>query len=285
MIIILFPSGSFGSTIEYCLRQFSNELTKVDAVILENGSMHSYYKEFHPDTAKEFSEHKHLSYEIATLLYPNKDLLPPIASIKELSKFIDSNDKVVVIGFDTADMAERNQLFSYHKTHDFLTSVVSDHYKSWNSAYESIEDMQPYELRESISFFIDHQSYYIDVHKNIMEHWLYITPDDILYNFKNVMLKIINHCNLTVNNSIDIDQFYEEWFRKQQYILKEFNTINTIIESVKSDNYIEWEELSIAGEAIVQSRLKKLGMELACYNLNKFPTNISKLKEFIIIKE
>jgi hypothetical protein len=284
MIIVLFPSGSFGSTIEYCLRQFSNELTKVDAVILENGSMHSYHKEFHPDTVKEFSEHKHLPYEIATPMYPNKDLLPPIESIKELSKFIDSNDKVIVIGFDTVAMAERNQLFSYHKTHDFLTSVAGDHCKSWNINYESIEDMQTYELRESVSFFIDCQPYYLDVHKNIMEHWMYITPDDILYNFKDVILKIIDHCNLTVNNSIDIDQFYQEWFSKQQYILKEFNTVNTIIDSIKSDSYFEWEELSIVGEAIVQSRLRKLDMELACYNLNKFPTKTSSLREFIIIK-
>ena len=37
----------FGSTIEYCLRSFTNKYLPVEGTILDDGSMHSYKKQFH----------------------------------------------------------------------------------------------------------------------------------------------------------------------------------------------------------------------------------------------
>ena len=86
MIIILFPSGGFGSTVEYSLRQFSHELPKVSASVLDNGSMHSYNKEFHPVQIDQFQQIKKGDYKIVTPVYPGLDYMSPAETIKQFKK-------------------------------------------------------------------------------------------------------------------------------------------------------------------------------------------------------
>jgi hypothetical protein len=282
MIIVLFPSGGFGSTIEYSLRQFSNELTKVNAVILDNGSMHSYIKEWHPLTIDQFLKKPNFDVEIATPVYPGFDNLPPADTIRKFQEGIPKNKKVVVISFDTRDMAIRNQLFVFHKVPFMIGNLMkNEKYKNWGADYNSFEEMKIFELREAISFFIDSQDSYMDVHKIIDKNWLCINTDDILYDFKNTILKIIDYCDLSPN-TIEIDDFYNKWFEKQQYILNEFATTKNIVNCMVSDKYFLWQPISIMSEAIVQSELKRHNIEIACYNLDVFPTNTIDLKKIII---
>ena len=51
------------------------------------------------------------------------------------------------------------------------------------------------------------------------------------------------------------------------------------MDNFKSNSDFSWNKLSIVGEAIVQSRLRKQGLEILCYNLNQFPTDIYSLKQ------
>jgi len=282
MIVVIFPAGAFGSTIEYSIRQFSNELTKIKAYVMENGSMHSYSKEWHPTTISQFKNPANFTVEIATPTYPGLDYLSPLQTLIELKKIIPENKKVIVIHMNTLEMAERTQLFAYHKIHSFLHSITKDKEKSWNSDYSSFTDMRKYELREALSYYIDQQKNYLEIEKNIIKDWLYISADDILYDFKDTICKIINYCGLTLNNSNSIDAFYTGWFAKQQYILEEFKRINDIIEAINNETYFEWVRLSIFGEAIIQSRLRKNNMEIACFNLDTFPTNTTDLQKVII---
>jgi hypothetical protein len=280
MIIVLFPAGGFGSTIEYSLRQFSNELPKISATVLDNGSMHSYEKEFHTGIIEQFLKIKDTDYKIVTPTYPGHDYLSPAATLQGYKNNIDSMQKVVLIYFTNLEMAERNQLFSYYKCPTFLDDVMKDKHMTWNVNYNSYKDMQPFELREALSFFIDQQSSHLEI--SIDSNWLCITPDDTLYNFKNTILKIIEYCELTVDRSQNLDEFYNNWFKKQQYIIKEFEQIVNIMDSIKLGYTMTWDKLSIVGEAIIQSKLRRQGIEIACHNLNEFPTSIDNLKKVLI---
>lgn len=282
MIIVLFPSGAFGSTIEYSIRQFSNELRKVEATVTEFGSMHSYTKEFHPITFEEFLKIKNNNYEIVTPVYPGHNYKTSSETIKELKRSINLSQKVVLVYFSNLDMAKRNQLFGFYKISNFLNVIMKDKQTAWNVSYNSYTDMQPFELREALSLFIDQQSEKLEISKVIDKNWLCITPDDLLYNFKNTILKIIDYCGLTENNSTSIDEFYKLWFEKQQYILNEFEIVNKVIDSITSGEYFSWEPISIMGEAIIQSRLRQHGIEIICFNLNIFPTNTIDLQKVII---
>lgn len=282
MIIVLFPAGAFGSTIEYSLRKFSNELTKVNAQVNEDGSMHSFSKEWHPTTIDRFLKNKNFTQEVATPTYPGQDYLTPAETVQQVCNFITDKEKVVIIMMGTVAMAERNQLFAYHKAPNFMPVVLKDKQTSWNPDYNSYLDMKPFEIREALSFYINTQTSYLEIKKDAVKNWLYITPDDILYDFKNTILKIIDYCGLTVDQSDSIDTFYQTWFDKQQYILKEFETINNIMSCINLKHFYKWEKLSILGEAIVQARLRKQGQEIACYNLDVFPINTVDLTAVII---
>jgi hypothetical protein len=115
MIIVMFPAGTFGSTIEYCLRNFSNEFTSVPGKVLDDGSMHSFEKEFHPTSAKQFSEIYNRPYKIVTPIYPNDDCLSADETIALYKSYLPADQKVLLIYFATVSMAQNNQLFCYHK--------------------------------------------------------------------------------------------------------------------------------------------------------------------------
>ena len=282
MIIVLFPGGAFGSTIEYSIRQFSNELQKVEATVMEDGSMHSYTKEFHPVTISEFLKIKDSKFEIVTPTYPNHDYLSPSETILELKKHINSEHKVLLIYFTNLEMAEKHKLFGYYKIPDFLDVVMKDKQTAWNVNYNSYKDMQPFELREALSLYIDQQVEYLEIHDSIDNNWLCITPDDLLYDFRNTISKIIEYAGLTMDHSQNIEEFYKEWFKKQQYIIDEFEKINAIVDSINSGSNMTWDKLSILGEAIVQSRLRQQGIEIACHGLNQFPTNTNDLTKVLL---
>lgn len=286
MIIVMYPAGAFGTTIEYCLQQFSNEFTKLSAEVLNDGSMHSIRKEFHPISFEQFSKVYDKPHNIVTPVYPNLDCLSPEETIALYKTHLLENQKVLLIYFPTVKMAQDNQLFCYYKIDLFLEIVLKNKVQNWNKNYQSYKDMQQFELREALSFLIDQQSFNCNIQPDNYKTWMCINSDEILFNFKNTLLRIMNYFELTVDSSADIDKFYNNWFQKQQYILDEIRIIDTIVDTIltqpNSLATFHWNTLSIMGEAIVQSRLRHHGIEIACQGINQFPTNSSELKKLFI---
>ena len=225
---------------------------------------------------------KEFNYEIVTPTYPNHDYLSPSETILELKKHINSEHKVLLIYFTNLEMAEKHKLFGYYKIPDFLDTTMKDKHASWNVNYSSYKDMQMFELREALSLLIDQQVEYLEIHDSIDNNWLCITTDDLLYDFRNTISKIIEYTGLTIDHSQNIEEFYKEWFKKQQYIIDEFEKINAIVDSINSGSNMTWDKLSILGEAIVQSRLRQQGIEIACHGLNQFPTNTNDLTKVLL---
>ena len=254
--------------------------------------MHSYAegvnkKEFHPIYLNDLELLKTNSYQIATPVYPGLEHSLPITAVLKIKDMIRNLGPTIIVCLDTIKIAERNELFLYHKLQSsdiYLNVVLKDKAKSWNPNYECYTDMQQYELREALSFHIDYLTNCVDVRSVVEPDWLCITPDDILYNFEHTIIKIMDHCELTQDTTRDINEFYQLWYQKQQYIIEEFDLINDIVQSVNEDS-ITWPGLSILGEAIVQARLRTQGLDMACYMVNDFPDNTIDLKKILIPKE
>ena len=285
MITILYPAGAFGSTIEYCLRNFSLELESIQAQILDNGCMHSFAKEFHVNKIDLWRQRQH--WTIATPLYPGFDYLDPVTTVQKMTEEMPKDQNLILIHFDTAEQVYRNRLFGYHKIgHQFeinyIDRILKNKPQAWNPAYTCVSDMQIYELREALSFTFNDTENYLQVLDQAQPSWLCVTPDDILYNFKNTVLTMLDHCGLTLDPDCEIDNFYKEWFDKQQYIIEEFQTVQKILESLQNREFYEWRPISVMSEAIVQYCLRTQGIEIACYNLNQFPTSTEELKRVMI---
>lgn len=283
MIIILYAAGTFGSTMEYCLSNFSNELDNVVCGLTETGSMHGFNKQLHITTFDEFAKSKD-NVKILTPVYPTVDYLSPRESVQIWKQKFNPEDRVVFAYCPTIEDLERNHLFLYYKLEPvgfLLDIILKDRAPFWNTNYQTWRDMEQYELREALSFFIDQLDTFLGVENEIPASWYKVTPDDMLLNFERVIEEMISHCGLTRNLS-SINEFYHRWRRKQQYVLDEFENINQITNHIVKDQYFEWPEMSIVGESIVQSRLRKQGIEIACYKLNKFPNNTNNLKRYFV---
>lgn len=272
MIAVLFPSGGFGSTLEYCLRQFSNELTKIKTYILADGSMHGYRKELHPVGFREFLDRANETFEVITPVYPTEEHLTPCETVEKWKTILPSDAKVVLVSFDTVEQAERNQLFVYHKLPGVLDNILKDKAQEWNESYISYNDMKRQEIREALSLHIDTMDSYTSIRSIADPQWLVITPDDVLYNFKETLIKMFDHCGLTFNDR-DVDGFYNDWFPKQQYVIDEYQETFNITDAVKNDQVYVWEPLSLMGESIVQSRLRRQGQNIYPDDVEVFPTD------------
>jgi len=188
---------------------------------------------------------------------------------------------LILIHFDTKEQVYRNCLFAYYKTPGFVETVLKNKFTNWNPTYTCIADMQAYELREALSFVLDNTENYLQVSALAKPHWLCVTPDDILYNLKNTVITMLNHCNLTPDRINEIDSFYQVWFEKQQYITEEFQTIKKILKSLQ-EQPCEWKPISVMGEAIIQYCLRSQGIEIACHGLNQFPASTLELQHIMI---
>ena len=273
MIAVLFTAGNFGSTIEYCLRQFSQELAKVDAEVLPDGSMHGFQKELHPTM---LSQWKNIDQaQIITPVFPNQDYLSGRACIEWYRTAL-PNHKVILIDSANQSQAERCQLFAYYKIPTLLDAVMKDKAQSWNPAYGHWRHMEKWELREALSFYIDQQSDLVDMARYATDNWLVVSPQSILDDLPGQVRCMLDFCGLTYNGD-SIDAFYQKWLVKQQYILQEAETVELILRAIENNTIIEWQPLSTVGEAIVQSRLRRIGYKLDMPGLDVLPCDSNRL--------
>lgn len=279
MIAILYPIGTFGTTLEYCLKNFSRELTKVRAYVKDDGSMHSFSKEFHPITFQQFVDNQSETYEVISPTYPTQDYVNPVDSLIQWKNILPKDCHCIVVYFDNREQYERNVLFCYYKIPTFLDHVLKNKAQDWNREYESHHDMKVWELREALSFYIDQFDNYAGISEHIPDDFMKITPDDVLLSLPGTLEKILQFCDLTP--SLDgLQAFYAGWKTKQQYILDEFESVNEICKSIKNNSELSWNKLSIIGEAMIQSRLRRQGINLKCFNLANFPTSTDELKRY-----
>jgi len=284
MIHVFFDCGSFGSTIESVLHNYSDHSVPIDSKILDDGSMHSFFKEQHVTNVKILDDFLYRSTSnsniITTPTYPFKEFkLPTILERFSLSKSWATDTKILIFQSDLR-ACELNLLFKYHKVcisyiNAGLDIIIGDNQHNivnWNQDYTHWSQMKTWELREWLSlFYAEFVQEFIDSQNQVTDDWLKLTNTDLLYNTKESLLKIIDHCGLT--NTKDLTNFVTKWQQAQKYIVDEFNLLDQIVDCTIANQPLEWQPINIIAEAIVQQRLRAKGYEIRCDGLDKFPTD------------
>lgn len=286
MIHILFVPGMFGSTLEYVLATYSNEINSAkDGRIADDGSMHAHTKENHWTNLKQIVDAYSTGNvsRISTPIYPfeNMNLMDIVGVLEEY--FQDQDSKILIYATDI-DSAEINLLFQYHKIVvgkkyslglDVFFNKV-DGYQQWNPAYTKWQDMQTWELREWLSIFYPAWiQEWIDSEHQVSGDFLKISNKQLLDNTVDTVSKIFDFCNLTPTQ--DLNTFLETWRSAQQYVLDEYSLILKIVDATINNQTLTWAPLNLAAEAIVQQRLRSQGYEIRCNGLNAFPTDSETL--------
>lgn len=293
MINIFFVPGMFGTSLEYMLRNFTYEFTPVLGEVLDDGSMHSFWKECHVYTKDTFKQRYNDKVEIVTSTFPWSDtkLKDIIKNWPETIK----DSKNIFVKADSLYEAEINLLFQYYKiaNGNFLQRGIQvfcghtdnlENVSKWNSNYTHWSQFEPWELREWFSLFYESWvSEWIDIENDIksVDNKLILNNNNILKNLDLEFKKIVNHCKLSIKEDDKYHKFLTDWTSKQQYILTEFYLLDEIINNTISNEHLIWNKLNFVSESILQRRLRQQGYEIKCYNLNEFPTNSKQLYKLL----
>jgi hypothetical protein len=291
VIHILFVPGTFGSTVQYTIRQFDKNLIDnrilclQDELILPDGSMHSFVKTGHYTLLQDLNDFLDGKTDrdiiITSPIYPMVDA--HAESI--IALFVDRrpNDKFIFIYVADIEQAEITILAHYHKISTgfknlSIGTLCGDNQHdiiNWNPKYTHWSQMRQWELREWFSkFYPVWVQEWIEAKNYVPPSWLTISSGDILNNTNETFKKIINKTgNFNSDFQDDFDDFVDLWRSKQQYILDEHATIKNIVKFTVDNIPYTWEKLNVISEAIIQRRLRDAGYEIKCYNLNEFPTN------------
>ena len=275
----------FGSTIEFCLRSFTKEYIPSDAYIADDGSMHTFNKEFH------VGEKVHLSYNpdlltdhsITTPLYPFNDL--HLSEILEQFPANWDKDKCIILYADTFESAEMTILFQFYKMCqgsiyniglDFFCGENQHNITAWNPDYTHWSQMKAWEIREWFSiFYVQWMKEWQDSANIVNNTWLKLTPGQMLNDTENTICKIIDFCSLSIKPGLK--DFCQQWRKAQQYIIDEYQLLDSIVTNTVNQRPFTWALISIVSEAIVQQRLRQQGYEIRCDGLDIFPTNSIEL--------
>jgi hypothetical protein len=210
MIHILFPAGAFGSSIEYCLRQFSEEFydkTLDDVDIKADGSMHTFHKFFHPTYKSELLSLPIQTVPITTPTYANNDqdsqeVIDTLAQVKNRV------DKVVIITIENLEEHLQKELLAIHKQ-DF---------KYWALHYNFLKnpDLEHWEKIERFSLSLHNVS-----NLKIPADWIQVSFSNLLTNYQKTIQNIINKLGLTLINKDKFDRFSKKFETFQIKILDE----------------------------------------------------------------
>ena len=285
MIHVFFVPGMFGSTLEYVLRNYSNEYTSVDADVLPDGSMHGFKKECHPSSQLEIDLLlKSINNNSITVpTYPFQTLhLPEI--LEKYTEYINSTSKEILVHASNTRDAELNMLFQYYKIATgslqqglgIFCSGNEHNITNWNINYKNWNEMRPWQLREWISlFYVPWVQEWIESQHQVGNNFYKVSNISILENLPGIVRKILQHCDLT--ESSGLDDFAVHWRSKQQYIMDEFDLLDCVIECTINNVPLSWNPINIIAEAIVQQRLRANGYEIQCDGLDVFPTDSTTL--------
>lgn len=292
MIHVFFVPGMFGSTIEYVLRNFTNKYETCPTEISTDGSMHLFSKEYHPRVPAHIELVSNLnSSSIATPIYPFSDLhLLDIINMYQQHIPSYETDHCVLLHASSLRGAELNMLFQYYKIsigkHIHLGLDIfcgdNEHWNNrhniinWNPSYTHWSEMKQWEFREWFSlFYAQWVQEWIVSQQQVDSTFLKVDHLDVLDNFVPTLSKIIKHCGLTETDGLE--EFSKLWRSKQQYIVDEFELLDSIVTRSINNSDFSWEPINVIAEAIIQQRLRALGYEIRCDGLNTFPTDSKTL--------
>jgi len=286
MIHMFFVTGMFTSTLEYVLRCYTNEYQPIVTEVLGDGSMHGYERQAHPnnlDALKSFFANNPPKDAITAPQYPFiHNHLPEI--LEQWKPFRSDQDHCILIYAPDIRAAELNMLFQYYKIAigslneglGIFADSNAHNIVNWNKDYTHWSQMQPWEWREWFSlFYVSWSQEWIDSKHQVDDDFLILTNTEILYDTEHSVKKIMAFCQLTEKPGLA--DFVRHWQSKQQYIVDEFNLLDKIVSSTVANQPMSWSTINIISEAIVQQRLRKIGYEIRCDGLNKFPTDSETL--------
>jgi len=256
-IFTLFTPGAYGTFISWCVYSFS-ELNMSGDVIS-------------PIIKHTNSAHGFRSPGI-TYVQPTHDIDEESLTNLKLNYILIECDKEKMINY-------MDNQFQKHNLSDTLTYLNNLHPEFSEKLKYFWGNTETWTLRELLSFFLNetmanarHQIE--NFHAQLQQNNCYkINPENFLLNVENELEKLLLFFNLKKNSNFNLLNYHvSEFLELQQNFNKNFQIDKFVDDTINNkEGYIP--NLTIFDEAWIQYKLRAKGIEIKCYNLNKFPNN------------
>lgn len=287
-VCIVFNGGSYGTFIEWCLNYFSDLTFAESLPFTDTGNSHNFN-----------GVHK-LNFQGIINFVESDNNIPivrfhPKTQISEdimynLSYINTHFNKIIYLmsGVDTVAWNINNKFekiwpegWLQHNKTEYLENL-----SKWQGT--TLDQMQLWEKREFISLYsyLQHLSESeLEKYPQIQEEFnkfYFIDISELRDNFKETILSLLEYCQLTAVRIDKMQYVYDHWIKCQHHCNKD-QLIKIIVNSIIDNNYHDWStyKLTLVDEALIQYFLRKQHIEIKCYNLNIFPTNTTKLREYL----
>lgn len=175
---------------------------------------------------------------------------------------------------------------------DWITQRLKDPvfaenlYTNWNISPTTLpKDIPSWIIREILSYNLM-PSWYSEVEWFFPDTWnhpncKFVFINDLLYNFKKVILEIQDFSQLDFKTDLNqLLPYHNQMLSVQQHRTQD-ELCNDIIDSVLTSRSKHWNSLPMPSQSWIQWRLRDLGYEIKCDGLDTFPTNSVQLQELI----
>ena len=294
-ICITYVSGNYGTFLEWAMYRFSELYKSTDLIVpdlpfTDSGNSHNFIGNYYHPDEKIYSFIQYIQ------LYIQSNKNHPIVRVHpkyreedntlDSLEYVSKNFKKVIHLTSTVDSVAWTINNKFEKVYEegWLANqekLYQHNLKGWNK--NSLADMEKWELREFLSFFIYPQHVSENQLNQLPERLtnIKIVPiTELRDNLKDTLLAILDYCELAPANLDKFEEVRTAWIQRQYHCNKD-SIIKQIVDSVVADTKYEWkgEKLTLVDEALVQYYLRENGLEIKCNNLNKFPTHSVELKK------
>jgi hypothetical protein len=290
-VAIVYPGGAYGTYLEWCLTTLVNN-DDIDEPFTKNGNSHAF-------------EGNQLINMAGWRNY---------AAGREQHKFVRVHPKrfpeecisnsVCEIAKDAAHL-----IYLYPGPQDVLLTVNNHFYKIYNNWFDHlfsqdlgldkiylnwpiesgtpVDQIPAWIKREFLSFYLmpawfDQVEWARPLEHNC-QNLLEITVHDLLFDFVDTLLKIEKVCNFKYQRSpLYLLPSHAKNLKLQKY-LDHDRICNAVIDSVKNNTNLTWNNLSLPSEAWIQWSLRNIGHEIKCHGLDVFPTDSESLRDLLYV--
>lgn len=289
---ILYHGGSYGTYLEWCLTTLTTDLP-LESPFTNKGNSHNFagHQLLNIDGWRQYA--RSMDHWKFVRLHPksrsNEELKQNISEISsQVNYFI-----YIYPSSDTLLVSLSNQFTKVWD--DWWNTAFNSCQISSNKIYENwpisrdilISQIPVWVKREFLSYYLM-PMYFDQIEWNQPKHYdqgncVFVSVDDLLYDFKNTIFKITNRLNLNLINPVNVlDPYYDQMIELQTNTNQDV-LCKQILDSVANQALFDWSDqsLTLASEAYIQWQLRNQGLEIRCHGLDMFPTNSVQLKELL----
>lgn len=292
-ILIIYPTGGYGTFFEWCLTYFSGELIfDSSPIISETGSAHNFwgnpldFPSFPKRNLKSLTMEEYLNSDLNfTFARSHANFFTGLQDY--VNRYGPAFKHIIELRPDHTVILEI-MLNLFHKiVREDAKNQLDFEYKLSSIT----DDDNIWEVREKLSFHLRGRYLHIDLpeHHVVAPNVITIPISQFCTQSKNCILKVFDSVGMPIDpeRKLKIDDILADW-ENNQIFLNIDQKCHDFVDAVIAGKDYSWPELNklpynIFIEAYIQMLLRDLhGFEIKCYNLDVFPTNAKDLKELLI---